>query len=272
MPDRRYFRGPRRPSQDGADGAPGNTAGQSFTRAEGESGSGGEGPRTGARRRRRGRGGRGPRPDAPIPAGPEAGSATLGTDAGDRAEGEALSTPYRERGPSFDEAQDRTAGDGGPEGARRKRRRRGRGRRGEGRLESAGQPDLAEGELPSDYIALPVERGMPVPYETRQPEVIQEELELEPARPQRSKRVNSGKLFWYIRSKSYVPIPELRRRFEITPDEMGTIQDDGHKLYIGVPQDVADVVANLRRQQKIGIECSVDFTMPVVIGIYPLNR
>jgi hypothetical protein len=131
--------------------------------------------------------------------------------------------------------------------------------------------ETPEGELPADYIPLTVERGTAFLFEPRETalEVVEDEAEQQ---PQRSKRVNSGKLFWYIRSKSYVPIPELRRRFEITPDEMGTIQDNGQKVYIGLPQDVADVVANLRRQQKIGLECSVDFTMPVVIGVYPLNR
>jgi hypothetical protein len=129
--------------------------------------------------------------------------------------------------------------------------------------------ETPQGEIPADYIPIPVERGMPVLYEPRTDELVEAE---EDQTPRKSKRVNAGKLFWYIRSKSYVPIPELRRRFEITPDDMGTIQEDGQKLYIGVPQDVADVVATLRRQQKIGFECSADFTAQVVIGVYPLFR
>ena len=127
--------------------------------------------------------------------------------------------------------------------------------------------------MPADYIPLQVEHGMPVLYEPGRRALEAVEEDEEPAKqPQKAKRVNAGKLFWYIRSKSYVPIPELRRRFEITPDDMATIQDDGGKIYIGLPQDVADVVANLRRQQKIGLECSVDFNTPVVIGVYPLFR
>ncbi len=109
---------------------------------------------------------------------------------------------------------------------------------------------------------------MPVLYEPRESE---EALEEQQAKPRKAKRINSGKLFWYVRSKSYVPIPELRRRFEIGPDEMGVVQDEGQTMYVGLPQDVADVVTNLRRQQKIGLECSADFTMPVIVGIYPLN-
>lgn len=127
--------------------------------------------------------------------------------------------------------------------------------------------ETAEGELPADYIAIPVERGLPVLYEPREATVADEEWD---QAPRKAKRINSGKLFWYLRSKSYVPIPELRRRFEITPDDMATVEADGHKVYIGLPQDVADVVANLHRQQKIGWECSADFTVPVVIGIFPL--
>jgi len=131
--------------------------------------------------------------------------------------------------------------------------------------------ETPEGEVPADYIPLQVERGMPVLYRPEERAVAVAEEEPDQA-PRKNRRVNSGKLFWYIRTKSYVPIPELRRRFEIPADEMGTIHDEDKKLYVGLPQDVADVVANLRRQQKIGIECSADFSTPVVIGIYPLHR
>jgi len=164
--------------------------------------------------------------------------------------------------------------EGGAEGEarRRRRRRRGRGRGGAEQGLAGPEPETEEGEVPADYIPLQVERGFPVLYEPAQRALARVDEDEEPARPQKAKRVNAGKLFWYIRSKSYVPIPELRRRFEITPDDMATIQDDGGKMYIGLPQDVADVVANLRRQQKIGLECSVDFSTPIVIGVYPLFR
>jgi hypothetical protein len=89
-------------------------------------------------------------------------------------------------------------------------------------------------------------------------------------RPTKAKRINSGRLFWYLRSKSYVPIPELRRRFDISSEEMSTIQDNGHKVYIGLPQDLAEVVANLRRQNKIGLETAPEFSASVVVGIYPM--
>ena len=251
MPNRRHYRGPRRPSPGAPEGTPpegGVPPPPGFF--AGAQGPGGEGARPPGRRRRRGRGGRGAGLGAIPP--------SLGAEGATQGSG-ALPEP-------------RQPLDGGEE-AHRRRRRRGRGGAGEPRpAESTTEFETREGELPADYIPLPVERGTAFLFEPRETalEVVDEEEEARA--PQRSKRINSGKLFWYIRSKSYVPIPELRRRFEITPDEMGTIQDNGQKVYIGLPQDVADVVANLRRQQKIGLECSVDFTMPVVIGVYPLNR
>lgn len=250
MPNRRRYRGPRRPPGTPGEGAPGDSPPQPRL-AQGEvavDGNGGEeGTRPGGPRRRRRRG-RGPRPEGAL----------------QTAEGDAGVEAPSEPRPLARAAEGAGEGD---EPARRRRRRRGRGRRSGEPGEADPVGEEIEGELPSDYIALQVERGMPVLF---QPSEVQ--VDDEPARPSKSKRVNAGKLFWYIRSKSYVPIPELRRRFEITPDEMGTIDDENKRMYIGLPQDVADVVATLRRQQKIGIECSVDFSMPVVIGVYPLNH
>ncbi len=118
-----------------------------------------------------------------------------------------------------------------------------------------------------------MEHGLPVLYKPAAPPEEEEEEGSEAASAlSRSKKINSGKLFWFVRSKSYVPIPEIRRRFEITPNEMSTIDVNGEKLFIGLPQDAADVVANLTRQQKIGLESSPDFNSKIVIGLYPLRR
>ena len=53
---------------------------------------------------------------------------------------------------------------------------------------------------------------------------------------------------------------------------MGWFQDGPRKLYIGLPQDAAEAVGNLYRQNKIGVECAPEFTANVVVGIYPLFR
>src|SRR5207245_965019 len=143
---------------------------------------GAEAGQPGGRRRRRGRGGRGRRPGATVQGAADVGAAE-GAVAGEP-------RPFASEG----------AGD-----ERRRRRRRGRGRRDSALPEAAVPLETAPGEMPADYIPLQVERGMPVLYEPAERAV--EEFEEEPTTPQKAKRVNSGKLFWYIRSKSYVPIP-----------------------------------------------------------------
>jgi len=251
MPGRRHFRGPRRPPQALGEGsapqaepAPRPTfAGDDSTAAAAP----GEGPR-----RRRHRGGRGRRPDRLEGAtGPSTEAVTPPP-----AEGEADRDP-----------------------ARRKRRRRGgRNRHGPGEPLAAGGVEAeaeeeASGQPPADYISFQVERGTPRVYVPETALVpVEYEEDIEAARPSKARRINSGKLFWYIRSKSYVPIPELRRRFEIAADEMGTIQDNGQRMYVGLPQDVADVVANLRRQNKIGLETAPEFSASVVVGVFPIFR
>src|SRR5581483_6744476 len=162
------------------------------------------------------------------------------------------------------------------EAARKRRRRRRSGRSREAALGTAAPPEeeLEDGAPPSDYIALQVERGTPLVYrEERALVPVEDEVEeVAPARPVRSRKINSGKLFWYVRTKSYVPIPELRRRFEVPADEMSAFQENGQRVYIGLPQDMADAVANLRRQNKIGLEVAPEFSASVVVGIYPIFR
>jgi hypothetical protein len=276
MPGRRHYRGPRRPGQpgegDGSGGGPEAEARSApIAASEGDAGaSGSEGERSGRRRRRRG--GRGHRPEGDVSgasASENGGDPSIRSDfqAGPRAA--RSSAPDAQRGEGSDGAAE-------GEGAKRRRRRRGgRSRSGQGVVAGGIAMDEApdeEGAPPSDYIAFEVERGTPLLYQERALVPVEDEEDAPEVdrRPAKSRRLNSGKLFWYIRSKSYIPIPELRRRFEVSSEEMSTIQDDGQKVFVGLPQDLADVVATLRRQNKIGLEVAPEFSAPVVVGIYPL--
>src|SRR5581483_9503804 len=269
MANRRRYRG-RRPGQSagepgaaGEGGSPEQSAPRlGVARAEaGDENTAAAGER-GPRRRRR-RGGRGSRPEGGFE--PGSGESREGEP---RRSGEA--TAAGEAAVGFQgRGMDESGGSGATgDGARKRRRRRGgRGRRPAGEGVQAEPFETPEGELPADYISIPVERGTAFLFEPAERSLVSVEDEEEEERagdrkPRKAKRINAGKLFWYLRTKSYVPIPELRRRFEIPSDEMATIQDDGRKVYIGLPQDIAEVVANLRRQQKIGLECSADFTAP----------
>ncbi|HUZ78394.1 MAG TPA: hypothetical protein VMV93_12525 [Chloroflexota bacterium] len=158
-------------------------------------------------------------------------------------------------------------GEGASGGARKRRR----GRGGRGRNQGAEPRPEALDQPGEGLLDIPVERGLPVLYAPLHA-AEEDDPEDEGAAPAKGKKLNAGKLFWFIRSKSYVPIPEIRRRFEISAAEMSTIVDGADTLYVGLPEDAASAVATLRRQQKIGIECSPDFSTHVVIGLYPLKR
>jgi hypothetical protein len=78
-------------------------------------------------------------------------------------------------------------------------------------------------------------------------------------------------LLWFIRRKSYVPICEIRRRFNIDSDEGAFIQGDrGSRIYVGLPSSTAAAIEKLWRQGKIGLDLSVEFDCQVLIGVYPM--
>lgn len=84
-------------------------------------------------------------------------------------------------------------------------------------------------------------------------------------------KVNPSTMLWFIRSRSYMPIHEIRRRFMIDSDEASVVYDQSGPVYIGLPQKPASVLMELTKQNKIGLECSVDFDARVLIGVFPMQ-
>jgi len=78
----------------------------------------------------------------------------------------------------------------------------------------------------------------------------------------------------FIKSRAYVPLHELRRRFELNGelDEVSLIQisDRGH-VYVGLPDREAEFVATLARDGDIGLELCYDPLVPIVVGVYPMR-
>lgn len=87
-----------------------------------------------------------------------------------------------------------------------------------------------------------------------------------------AKKQSPSTLLWFIRRKSYVPLCEIRRRFELDGEE-GTFfdGDNGARVFVGLPANTAAAVEKLWRQGKIGLELSVEFDCRVVIGVYPMS-
>ncbi len=84
------------------------------------------------------------------------------------------------------------------------------------------------------------------------------------------KKLSKSTLRWYIGTKSLMPIVEIRRRFRIDGDEVSVLEDEGGKLYVGLPEHAAQALEDLRRNGKIGYELAVDFNARVLMGAYAI--
>jgi hypothetical protein len=77
----------------------------------------------------------------------------------------------------------------------------------------------------------------------------------------------------FIKSRTYVPMHELRRRFAINggEDDVTLVQADGRQIFIGLPPREGRLVEELLRGGDIGFELSLDPMTPVVVGVYPMR-
>lgn len=78
----------------------------------------------------------------------------------------------------------------------------------------------------------------------------------------------------FIKSRPYVPLHELRRRFELNGelDEVCCVADaDGSQLYVGLPEREAGLLGQLLRDGDIGVELSRDPRVPIVVGVFAMR-
>jgi hypothetical protein len=77
----------------------------------------------------------------------------------------------------------------------------------------------------------------------------------------------------FIKSRAYVPMHELRRRFEIngTEDDVTRVSTGAGHVYVGLPPREGQLLGELQRGGDIGYELSLDPISPIVIGVYPMR-
>lgn len=78
----------------------------------------------------------------------------------------------------------------------------------------------------------------------------------------------------FIKSRPYVPLHELRRRFELNGelDDVCRVQDgQGGCFYVGLPEREAELLAQLVRDGDVGIELSRDPRVPIVVGVFAMR-
>ena len=77
----------------------------------------------------------------------------------------------------------------------------------------------------------------------------------------------------FIKSRPYVPMHELRRRFELNGDcdDVVAMETAGGRCYIGLPEREGRFMADLVRQGEVGIELGHDPEVPIVVGVFPMR-
>jgi hypothetical protein len=77
----------------------------------------------------------------------------------------------------------------------------------------------------------------------------------------------------FIKSRPYVPMHELRRRFAIdgNDDDVTPVDLDGSKVFVGLPSREGSLLGELLRGGEIGYELSFDPRAPIVVGVYPMR-
>ncbi|HET7728105.1 MAG TPA: hypothetical protein VFK54_12355 [Candidatus Limnocylindrales bacterium] len=94
-----------------------------------------------------------------------------------------------------------------------------------------------------------------------------------PTDPGQGAGCTAAQLRRFIKSRPWVPMHELRRRFGIngTEDDVAPLELDGRRVFVGLPPREAGLMAELVRGGDIGIELSLDPGCPMVIGVYPMR-
>jgi hypothetical protein len=77
----------------------------------------------------------------------------------------------------------------------------------------------------------------------------------------------------FIKSRPYVPMHELRRRFGIDggEDDVTPVDLASGRIFVGLPPREGGLLGELLRGGDIGYELSLDPRSPIVVGLYPMR-
>ena len=94
-----------------------------------------------------------------------------------------------------------------------------------------------------------------------------------PQNGERNGQCTAPQLRRFIKSRPYVPMHELRRRFSINgdDDDVTPVRIDPGWIYVGLPDHEGHLLGDLLRTGEIGYELSLDPRTPIVIGVYPMR-
>jgi hypothetical protein len=77
----------------------------------------------------------------------------------------------------------------------------------------------------------------------------------------------------FIKSRPYVPLHELRRRFGLNgaDDDVAPVDVRGTRLFVGLPAREGGLLGELIRQGDVGYELLLDPVSPTIIGVFPIR-
>lgn len=77
----------------------------------------------------------------------------------------------------------------------------------------------------------------------------------------------------FIKSRPYVPMHELRRRFELNGslDDVAPIATREGTIWVGLPSRESGYLAELLRNGEIGVELCHDPCVAVVVGVFAMR-
>jgi hypothetical protein len=91
--------------------------------------------------------------------------------------------------------------------------------------------------------------------------------------PSMERMATAPQLRRFIKSRAYVPIHELRRRFALNgeDDDVTPVEIDRTLVFVGLPDREGRLLGELFRAGDIGYELSMDPISPIVVGVYPMR-
>jgi hypothetical protein len=77
----------------------------------------------------------------------------------------------------------------------------------------------------------------------------------------------------FIKSRPYVPLHELRRRFGLNgaDDDVAPVDLEDRRVFVGLPAREAGLLGELMRHGEVGYELLLDPTSPIVVGVFPMR-
>lgn len=86
-------------------------------------------------------------------------------------------------------------------------------------------------------------------------------------------RCTQAQLRRFIKSRPYVPMHELRRRFELNgqADDVSPVMIADGTIWVGLPGREAAFIGELVRQGEIGLELCHDPVVRMVVGVFAMK-